>query len=166
MNLKNLSRTLKGSVIASVMAAVCLVAMASPLLHYITTKPLREMLLGPIASDVTLIGSSAASIIGFALLVIAGVIVWRLFSRIGDDRTFERASTQLLLSASMVYLLSTIVWAVDFALWLPCFEIVPYSALAAATLAAMSAALFTIALALAKLNQQACAIGDELKMVV
>lgn len=150
----------------SALAVTCLVTMASPLLHYLTTKPLREMLLGPVASDLALVGSAIASAIGYVLLIVAGVIVWRLFTRIGEGRTFERASTQHLLAASMFYLLSAVVWAVDFVLWFPCFDFVPYSALSAAALSAASAALFTIAFALAKLNQQACAIDDELKMVV
>lgn len=166
MDLRKLARTLKGAVVTSILAAVCLTAMASPLLHYLTTKPLREMLLGPVASDAALIGSAIASAIGCALLVFAGVIAWRLFTRIGKGLAFEPASTQLLLSASVVYLLSAIAWAIDFLIWLPCFDIVPYSALSAATLAAASAALFAIAFALAKLNQQACALDDELKMVV
>lgn len=166
MDLKNTSRTLKGAVIVSVLAAFCLTAMASPLLHYLTTKPLRETLLGPVASDFTLVGSTIASAIGCALLVFAGVITWRLFTRIGKGQIFEQASTHLLLTAAIIYLLSTIAWAIDFLIWFPSFDLVPYSALSAAALAAMSAALFAIAFALAKLNQQACALDDELKMVV
>ena len=47
MDLRKLARTLKGAVVTSILAAVCLTAMASPLLHYLTTKPLREMLWDP-----------------------------------------------------------------------------------------------------------------------
>ena len=51
-------------------------------------------------------------------------------------------------------------------IWLPCFDIVPLLGAIRGDLAAASAALFAIAFALAKLNQQACALDDELKMVV
>ena len=166
MDLKSLSRALKGAVAVCILAALCLAAMASPLLYLIATKPLRMVLTSAPVSDAALVCSTVASAVGLVLLVAAGVITWRLFTRIGARRIFEQASTLLLGRAAIAYCASALVWAVDSAVWFPCFEIAPYAVLSASSLAALSAAFFVIALALSRLNREACALDDELKMVV
>lgn len=166
MDFKNLSRTLKGAAAVCILAAICLTAMASPLLHLITTKPLRMVLTSTPVSDAAFICSSVASATGLILLVVAGAVTWRLFTKIGERRIFDEASTLLLRKATLIYIASTVAWAVDCAVWLPCFEIAPYAVFSASSLAALSAALSVIALALSRLNREACALDDELKMVV
>lgn len=166
MDFKNLSRTLKGAVIVSVLAAFCLAAMASPLLYLATTKPLRMVLTSVPVTDAALVASVAVSAVGFIALVAAGALTWRLFTRIGAGRIFEPASTALLLKASIVYIVSAVAWTLDCVVWFPCFEVAPYAVLAAASLAAIGASLSAIALALSRLNREACALDDELKMVV
>lgn len=166
MDFKNLSRTLKGAAAVCILAAICLTAMASPLLYLVTTKPLRMVLTSTPVSDGALICSSVSSAAGLILLVAAGTITWRLFTIIGERRIFDEASTLLLRKATVVYIAGAVAWAVDCAVWFPCFEIAPYAVLSASSLAALSAALSVIALALSKLNREACALDDELKMVV
>lgn len=166
MDFKSLSRTLKGAVAVCILAAICLTAMASPLLYLITTKPLRMALTSAPVSEAALVCSSVASAVGLVLLVVAGAVTWRLFTRIGERRIFDETSTLLLRKAMLIYIASAVAWAADCAVWFPCFEVAPYAVLSASSLAALSAALSVIALALSRLNREACALDDELKMVV